>query len=163
MFELAVLVLMLPVVALADWFRFIARQTPGLPQELARASHGAAMVVFALLFALRFYGGRSGSPPWMPGAVCAGVALWGLAWLVIGAGRTRMPYVDAHLMSRALVKTGFGLVALYLAWVHRVPTIFGDRDRGSWAMPVRSLVPQASPAMRLHRGRAPRAPALANI
>ena len=115
-------VLLLSLPLLASWFRFIARQPPGLPQELTRASHGAGMVAFALLAAFGVFGTRTGGDLFratvsnldgparlIPAALWLGVMILGVNWLVIGAGGTRSPVVDARLRSRAVAKVGLAL------------------------------------------------------
>jgi hypothetical protein len=111
-----------PFVALADWFKFIKRQPPG-QQELTKACHGAGMLALLALW-FSFAGGfsayvtqlgRDAANPviW----IAAGIAAWGLGWLLLNAGfaaRAIPPPHRATMIVRGLLKAALGAAA----WIY---------------------------------------------
>lgn len=128
MFEVLGLAAAVPFVLLADWFKFI-KHLPPREQNLARASHGAGMLVFGLLALwevgfgvfMRALGAGPAAPMlWVPALLWVVMVAWGIGWLIIGCRRARGPR-DALLASRAAVKTGVGIVAVIVAQGGYVP------------------------------------------
>jgi len=127
LFGIVLLAAALPFVALADWFRWIKQQPPH-EQALARASHGAALIVFVLLATfgtggvngvVTFVGQAAADPAdeW-PGLVLAIVFVWGVVWFVSGVSGAR-GLRNGLLAWRAFVKLALGLGAiLYLERGH---------------------------------------------
>lgn len=106
------LLLMLPFALFSDWMGFIARQPPP-QQELARASHGAALAIMVpLLTHLAVINGliRNADIVW---PIALAIAAFGVFWLVTGVARSKAFYRDSRLLARAGIKIGIA-VALVL-------------------------------------------------
>lgn len=111
--ELVGLLIALPFVALADWFKFIKQLPPG-QQELAKASHGVGMLALVVFW----FGLASGSlhavvrdldnpVSWIP----AGFAVWGIGWFVLNARYGSLmigPPQRGTIIVRALIKIALG-------------------------------------------------------
>jgi hypothetical protein len=128
MFEVVGLFIAAPFAALADWLKFV-RHLPPREQNLARASHGAALLIFAAL-ALRVIGfvtflhmlvaGPAEPMLWLPALLWCATVAWGAVWFTIGCRRSGGPR-DGLLISRAAAKSVTGLTALFIAWAGLVP------------------------------------------
>src|SRR5205823_13669551 len=95
--EVIGLLLLLPLVGIADWIKFIKRLPPR-EQELTKASHGMAFLVIPVVAAAGLFGWQvvgsfpqavwadGGNDPWLwgPALIYAATALFGLSWLIIG-------------------------------------------------------------------------------
>jgi hypothetical protein len=99
-----------------DWLRMFGRLDP-YKQELAKASHGAALVILAPCFYhyLKIDGWLAEMPPEYRGyafpAMLALVAFGGYLFF-FGAARTKAERKDAQLMTRAGIKLIIGLALL---------------------------------------------------
>jgi hypothetical protein len=114
--EVVGLLIALPFVALADWFKWIKQLPPG-QQELAKACHGIGMLAL-LAFWFRLAGGfgdfvamlmlHPGNPLyWIP----AGIAAWGLGWFLLNARFAAQAVVRpyrATMIVRGLIKIAGG-------------------------------------------------------
>jgi len=132
MFELLGLLVAVPFVLLADWLKFI-KHLPPREQNLARASHGAGLLVFAALalheiirvqgigpFA-RGVAAIPGDPSLsVPAILWATTVVWGLVWFLVGCRRAHGPR-DGLLTTRAVVKAVVGFVAFFIAQAGLVP------------------------------------------
>jgi len=116
--ELVGLLIALPFVMLADWHKFLSRLPPG-EQELAKACHGAGIVVLVVYWAV-LTGGvfhflglglRNLANPmfWMPAAIAAFGAGWFILYARFGALTIGPPRRSAQTI-RALLKIALGIV-----------------------------------------------------
>ena len=123
--ELIGLLIALPFVALADWFKFI-KQLPSGQQELAKASHGAGMLALVVywcalgggLFHALAVGLRDPVSPlfWVPAVFTA----WGFGWFFLNARFAALSIGPPHratIIVRALLKIAFG----WAIWVYVAP------------------------------------------
>ena len=117
-----------PFMLLADWFKYI-RHLPPREQNLARASHGAGMLVFACIALyvagvgtfFRALGAGPAEPVlWASALLWIVTVIWGVSWLVIGCRRARGAR-DALLALRAAGKTAAGIAAFIVAQGGLVP------------------------------------------
>jgi hypothetical protein len=116
------LLVLMPFIYLARWFRWI-KQLPPHEQALARASHGAGLIAFALLFVFARYG-NAGSENfftalavkpdemWLPALLSAVLGGWGFIWFVVGVSRAA-GLRDGLLATRAFFKLVIGGGASY--------------------------------------------------
>jgi len=130
--ELLGLLIALPFVMAADYFKFIEQQAPER-RELIRASHGAGMIALPV-FLVWFTSGTQGfarlaailrAEPdnpvcWLPLAVLA----WGLLWLVTGWHRA-VKFRDARIIARSLVKIALGIGGFLYLRNHDAPAGWG--------------------------------------
>lgn len=122
--ELIILGALAPILMWVERAERFKRLSP-LEQNLARASHGAALITFTLLVAFFLYGAQGvfGFIPWLisnpaeawPAALFFGSLLtYGLVRFVVGVHRCRGAR-DGLLATRAFFKLVFGFaVGLYL-------------------------------------------------
>lgn len=124
-----------PFMLLADWFKFI-RHLPPREQNLARASHGAGMLVFAAIalyvagFGTFFHAlGAGPAEPvlWASALLLVATVVWGISWLIVGCRRARGAR-DALLALRAAGKIGAGIAACIVAQGGYVPRDWSAAD-----------------------------------
>jgi len=134
MFEMIAYALLLPVAALMDWHYWLRRaQTQGTPREneIALASHGAGFLALCGLavdrvgptaFGEFLRNAVQGFPAewmyWIPALIFAGFVRIGAVWFLSGANRslTYAGFRDSRLLSRAIIKLGFGVFLVIAFW-----------------------------------------------
>jgi hypothetical protein len=108
--------LLLPLFVLLDWSSFIKRRAGTLEGELAKASHGAALVCLSAGGGYFLYL-QHALNPWALGALLV-TGVFGAGWLSTGYALVP-PMQAAHrarFIGRAFVKIGVGAVAGFLLW-----------------------------------------------
>jgi hypothetical protein len=118
MIQLAALLIALPFVMLADWHKFLSRLPPG-EQELAKACHGAGIVVLVVYWAVLTGGifhflalgihNLVNPMFWIPAAIAAFGAGWFILYARFGAIAIGPPRRSAQII-RALLKIALGSV-----------------------------------------------------
>jgi len=133
----------LPFVAFADWFKFIKQMPPG-EQELAKACHGVGMLsLLALWFSMAgglgsFLYGLVAHPDNLIAWIPVGIAAWGFGWFVINspfAVQAVARPARATMTVRAMLKIGVG----YAAWAYAQSgdLVAWHRDPSWWSGFVR--------------------------
>jgi len=103
--ELVAILISIPFVLVADWFKFL-RELPPRQAELTRASHGVVLIVLAAILPSKLEG-LVDRQLLLTGAVAP---FWfGLYWLCIGYARSYGPR-DMQLICRAALRFVVGVV-----------------------------------------------------
>jgi len=143
--EVVGLLIALPFVAFADWFKFIKQMPPG-QQELAKACHGIGMCAL-LAYWFQLAGGfgdfvyglavRPGDPlHWIPVVM----ATWGLGWFLLNARFAAQAVGRPHrttMTIRALLKMAAGWAAWAYAGSADMPVHVGGS--AGWSLLMLAL------------------------
>jgi hypothetical protein len=122
-FGLAILLLLVPFVALGDYFGKLGRLDPR-SAALTKASHGAGMLALGLWAYWKRYSIGLTVFDWVPLAVL-GVAAFGLFWLAAGWRAAKIygpaPGVDEFLIARSVGRLAVGAVLWWLPGADQGP------------------------------------------